>query len=103
MDNEKLVRLREKQKKISAQIKREESRLNAQKRKDDTRRKILVGAAILDKAKRDKQYGKWLEGVLDGFLERDDDRALFDLPPRKEETKKAPPVSDDGDPQIPPE
>jgi hypothetical protein len=101
LDNEKLIRLREKQKIIAAQIRREESRINAKKRKDDTRRKILVGAAILDKASRDEQYGKWLQRLLDGFLERDDDRALFDLPPRKEDLEKAPPVPDNGDPQMP--
>lgn len=85
MENKKLLRLREKQKAISAQIKQEETRINAKKRKDDTRRKILVGAAILDKASRDEQYEKWLHGLLNGFLQRPDDRALFDLPPLPEE------------------
>ncbi|MCG9057315.1 mobilization protein [Laribacter hongkongensis] len=49
------------------------------KRSDDTRRKILVGAAILAKV----EHGEWpkdkLLGMLDATLTRADDRALFDL------------------------
>lgn len=52
------------------------------RRSDDTRRKILVGAAILAKVER----GEWPEdkllAMLDDALSRDDDRALFGLPPR---------------------
>ena len=55
------------------------------KRSIDTRRKILVGAAILDKVER----GEWpqdnLLAMLDASLTRADDRALFDLPAPKPE------------------
>lgn len=82
MTNGKLARLREKQKTIAAQIQREENRLKREERKKDTRRKILVGAAALHKASKDSEFNHWLiHHLLDGFLERDDDRALLGLPP----------------------
>lgn len=51
------------------------------KRADDTRRKILVGAAILARV----ESGKWpkdrLMEMMGEVLTRPDDRALFELPP----------------------
>jgi hypothetical protein len=48
-------------------------------RKDDTRRKILVGAVVLAKVEQgvlaDADLRRWLEGALT----RTDDRALFGL------------------------
>ena len=48
--------------------------------KEDTRRKILIGALIFDLIKQ----GDWNEAALlrqlDGFLSKARDRALFDLP-----------------------
>lgn len=49
-------------------------------RSQDTRRKILVGAAILGKVERDEWPKDKLLAMLDSTLTRDDDRALFDLP-----------------------
>ena len=50
-----------------------------QARKDDTRRKILVGALVLARV----QQGRFSEGELRGWLDealtREDDRALFGL------------------------
>ena len=57
------------------------TRLNNEERTKDTRRKILVGAFILDRAGRDEQYQGWLIKELAGFLVRPNDRALFGLPP----------------------
>lgn len=49
-------------------------------RSDDTRRKILAGALVLDMMERDEQTkAKFIER-LDKFLTRPDDRALFSLP-----------------------
>jgi multidrug resistance efflux pump len=59
------------------------------KRREDTRRKILVGAVILAKVER----GEWpelrLRDLLDKALTRTDDRALFDLPPVATKAAKA--------------
>lgn len=45
----------------------------------DTRRKILVGSFFIQRAESDEQKAK-LRSMLDGYLKRSDDRALFDLP-----------------------
>ncbi len=50
------------------------------KRSDETRRKILVGAAILAKVERGEWPQEKLLALLDASLTRADDRALFDLP-----------------------
>lgn len=52
------------------------------KRSDDTRRKILVGAVILAQVEQGKWPRERLLALLDTALVRDDDRALFGLPPR---------------------
>ena len=68
---------------LQKQIHRAQARLSSAERKQRTRRLILLGSYLEhvtgeDAAKRDSL----LQG-LDVFLERDRDRALFDLP-RKE-------------------
>ena len=50
-------------------------------RKRSTRRKVLVGAMYLKHAERNDQGMTQLRHALDGYLTRDVDRALFDLPP----------------------
>jgi hypothetical protein len=50
------------------------------KRSIDTRRKILVGAAILAKVERGEWPQDKLLAMLDASLTGADDRALFDLP-----------------------
>lgn len=50
------------------------------KRSQDTRRKILVGAAILAKVERGEWPQDKLLALMDVSLARPDDRALFDLP-----------------------
>jgi len=50
------------------------------KRSQDTRRKILVGAAILARVERGEWPRDKLLALLDASLTRADDRALFDLP-----------------------
>lgn len=50
-------------------------------RKDDTRRKILLGGLILDKMREGTLQGTVVESWLAQGLTRDADRALFDLPP----------------------
>jgi hypothetical protein len=52
---------------------------NKQKRAADTRRKILVGAAILAKVERGEWPKDKMLEMMGQQLTRDDDRALFDL------------------------
>lgn len=51
-----------------------------QKRANDTRRKVLVGAAILAKVGRGEWPEEKLLAMMDDVLTRADDRALFGLP-----------------------
>ena len=54
----------------------------SRERKADTRRKILIGATILARIDRHELDHADLEAWLDAHLTRDDDRALFELPPK---------------------
>jgi large subunit ribosomal protein L7/L12 len=49
-------------------------------RSDDTRRKILVGALMLEMMERDEATRTRIMERLDKYLTRPDDRALFSLP-----------------------
>ena len=73
------------QRKLKARIDKVRARDSAQKRKDDTRRKILVGAMVLDDVDLgvvDKE--KFLK-KMDKRLTRKNDRKLFGLPNLGEE------------------
>ncbi|HMQ13246.1 MAG TPA: mobilization protein [Candidatus Competibacter phosphatis] len=51
------------------------------KRSNDTRRKILAGALVLDMMERDEATRQRFLERLDKYLKRADDRALFGLNP----------------------
>lgn len=76
----KLKQAKAKRQKIEARKRAAESKA---KRSQDTRRKILVGAAILAKVERGEWPQDKLLALLDASLTRADDRALFDLPAAK--------------------
>jgi hypothetical protein len=84
--DERITALQEKLKQLKAQQQRREMRQRATEsrrvRKEDTRRKILVGAVVLAKIERGEFSDSQLRGWLDEALTRADDRALFDLPAR---------------------
>ena len=75
----KLDKLLHKEAQLKAQIQQVKSREKTLERKRDTRRKILVGAAVMARVER----GDWPEGdlkmMMDGFLTRESERDLFDL------------------------
>lgn len=50
-------------------------------RKEDTRRKILIGAIVLARVEQGRIPAADLTAWLDEALTRQDDRALFELPP----------------------
>ena len=65
---------------LTRQIRRAQVRLSAAGRKRRTRRLILIGSYIEHRTQADPaEHDRLLQG-LNGFLERDQDRALFDLP-----------------------
>lgn len=85
-----IASLEAKLKQAKAKKQQIESRKRAMETKEerakDTRRKILVGAAILAKVERGEWPRDKLLTMLDSALTRSDDRALFSLP---EGTEKA--------------
>jgi hypothetical protein len=71
-----------KQAKARKQLVEARKRMAEQKvsRRQDTRRKVLVGAVILARVERGEWPRDKLLALLDSHLTRADDRALFDLP-----------------------
>lgn len=60
---------------------RERSRLKVDERKKETRRLVLLGAFLKSRMEAsDETRGKTISG-LDRFLQRADERTLFNLPP----------------------
>ena len=82
---ERMRKLEEQRARINAAIQRVKARERQAVRKRDTRRKILAGAMVLDRLARGELSEKLFLGDMDRFLERDQDRALFDLPPRAQD------------------
>jgi hypothetical protein len=84
--NERIESLEAKLKQLKTRQQRLDARARAlasrRARKDETRRKILIGATILARIDRHELDHAELESWLDAHLTRDDDRALFDLPPK---------------------
>jgi hypothetical protein len=73
---EKLRQLKAREQAVEARQRTLESR---RKRKDDTRRKILVGAIVLAKVDQGEIPPERLRSWLDAALTRPDDRGLFGL------------------------
>ena len=82
--DERIARQEEKLKQLRTQQARVQARARAlasrRARKDDTRRKILVGAVVLAKVDQGVLKESVLRGWLDAALTRADDRELFNLP-----------------------
>lgn len=64
------------------------AKLSTKSRKATERRKYLAGSWALDREQRDPQFAAMMrDGLNRIWLVRDDDRALWDLPPLPEEEK----------------
>ena len=79
----KLEQLLRKQEELKAQIRKEKNKLDQQERKNDTRRKILLGALMIDMMKKGELDEKKIMKRLDNFLTKETDRKLFDLTLKK--------------------
>ncbi len=79
----KLDELLKKREQLNAQIQKERNKQSQQKRKEDTRRKILLGALMMEMMNKGELDEKKIMKRLDGFLSRDTDRQLFDLTLKK--------------------
>ena len=80
---DKIKALEEKLKQAKAQKAKIEARKKAietkVQRSQDTRRKVLAGAMVLEMMERDEATRQLFMERLDKYLTRADDRALFDL------------------------
>lgn len=89
--DEKIRQTEEKLKQLKARKQQLEARKRAieakKKRSDDTRRKILLGAAILQKVESGEWKRERMLALLDATLTRPDDRALFGLDAKEEPAK----------------
>lgn len=84
--NVKIKKLKIKEGHLKAQLEMAQARENKQRRKNETRKKILVGAYFLDQYEKQKKMELLIQR-LDKYLIRNMDRRLFDLPPVKEKLK----------------
>ncbi len=73
-----LDRLKEQRAKIEARIQAAEARTKQADRKQDTRRKILIGSYYLDQALKENKLDE-IKKLMDEYLTRDSDRKLFEL------------------------
>lgn len=76
-----LDKLKQQRDALNAKIIAAEARSRVSERKQDTRRKILIGAYYLEQAQRDSHQWAELQQIMTRYLTRDSDRRLFELPP----------------------
>ena len=76
-----LEKLKLKEAQLKARIQNLEAGQKTRERKKDMQRKILFGAYMLQLVKEGDAVALELQAKLDGYLTRDHDRALFELPP----------------------
>ena len=79
MSQDERAKLLEKKARIDARLKALAIADQKQKRKDDTRRKIITGALALEHATINAEFGAQLASLLNRYVERPEDRALFDF------------------------
>ncbi|HEY9757433.1 MAG TPA: hypothetical protein V6C97_19855 [Oculatellaceae cyanobacterium] len=85
----KLEALKQKQAVLQARVEQLEAREKVREQKRDLRRKVLLGAYVLEEAaKAGEGRVAELYQSLDGFLTRNSDRALFGLPALEGEAGK---------------
>lgn len=78
---EKLKKLQERRDDLNKKILAIANRESAEKRKRENRKKVLIGAMIMQKVKAGQWSEDSLQAAMDSFLTRDNERALFDLKP----------------------
>jgi len=84
MATTRLDKLTLKRQQLNAQIQALKAKESKQKRKEDTKRKVLVGSVVLKMLETGEMPQERMNQILDEHLTRDADRALFGLQPRQE-------------------
>ncbi len=65
--------------KLTKRLKVEKARQRDRRRRDDTRRKILLGALVLQLMEKDKKFERRLRQNAEGFFDKPADRKLLGL------------------------
>ncbi|PSB28864.1 hypothetical protein [Stenomitos frigidus] len=81
-----LEKLLEQRQALDNRIKAQQNREATQKRHQETRAKILIGAAIQKQISAGKLTEAWLKAILEAELTLKRDREVFKLPPLPEAT-----------------
>lgn len=86
--SEKLTKLEERQRQLNEQIRAEKAKLRTQQRKDETRRKVIVGAIVREHMDRfpDDDASRKIAALLDSHVSKPGDRELLGLVPREDAT-----------------
>ena len=77
--NKRLENLLKKREQLNAQIMKIRTKEANQRRKEDTRRKILLGAPLMEMMEKGELEPNKIRKRLSSFLTLDIDRKLFDL------------------------
>ena len=77
--NKRLENLLKKREQLNAQIQKVRTKEVNQRRKEDTRRKILLGALLMEMMEKGELEPNKIRKRLSSFLTLDIDRKLFDL------------------------
>jgi hypothetical protein len=92
-NTDRLELLRHKRDQLDAQLRALEARNKQAERKADTRRKVIAGALALEhfEANRESEFARVLFRLMDEYVVRPHDRALFSFLPQTE----SPPTATD--------
>lgn len=78
-DQEKLAALQAQKNKLNLKIQKQNTAIRAKQRKEDTRRKIIVGALALEHCEHDAEFEAILNRLIAKHVTRPNDRTLFGL------------------------
>ena len=91
MSQDERAKLLERKARLDARLKQLALQESKQQRKDDTRRKVIAGALALEHAETDPEFAGKLTKLLNRYVTRPQDRALFAfLDDRQPETSPTP-------------
>ena len=80
--SQRIAHLKQQREKLSQKLNRLEHKEKSQARKLDTRRKIIIGGAVLSEMQKDFEFASLVRAVLLRYVARPNDRAaLADLLP----------------------
>jgi protein subunit release factor B len=77
---DRIENLRARRAQLDAELSRLEAKTRSENRKMDTRRKILIGAIIMQEMEDDPEVDAHVKGLLEKRLSKPRDRSLFNLP-----------------------